>query len=446
MSTEVIHHPLGSKLPSGTSTPVGEKSRELPVDQEKASTSLEVTAIDIPPDGGLKAWTTVIGAFFILFATNGYTYSFGVYQDYYTRIYLPQKTPSQISWIGSLQYTFPFLFGVISGRLFDRGYFYPLSIAGCILYAFSAFMISLSKKDQFYQVFLSQGIGMGLGLGIIWVPVVSIPSHHFRRRRALAVGVALSGCAFGAVIFPIMLNRLLQRMPFGDAVRASGYLILGTLIIGNLLMRTRPLPPRKEYPSLIEFLKEPSYLLLVLAIVVMVFGVLFPLVYMQLFAITHGLDVNLAFYSLAIINAAGFTGRIVGNHLADSLGPINMLIPAGAGSTLSIWLMLAINNSASLIIISIIYGAFSGAYLSLSVSALASLAKLPSDIGSKTGLGLAIVSFGLLGSSPAQGALLTSSFHWIRPIAFSGTMTGVATVLHIAVRMRVAREKGSRWV
>jgi len=167
---------------------------------------------------------------------------------------------------------------------------------------------------------------------------------------------------------------------------------------------------------------------------------------MQLFANTRGLDENLAFYSLAIINVAGFPGRIIGNHLADLFGPLNMLIPAAAGSSLSIWLMLAIRNPASLIVVSIIYGAFSGSYFSISVAALASLAKAPSDIGSKTGLGLAIVSFGIFGAGPIQGALLTSSFHWIRPIAFSGAITGAGALIHTVGRFMVAKEKGTRWV
>jgi len=401
---------------------------------------------DGPPDGGLKAWTTVAGATLILFGTNGYSYAFGVYEDYYTRTYLTNKSPSDISWIGSLQYTMPFLLGVVSGRLFDKGYFHHLCILGCALYIFSAFMLSLAKMNQFYQVFLSQGIGMGLSLGMFWVPAATIHSHHFRKRRALAVGIVLSGSAIGAVIFPIMLNQLLKRMPFGEAVRATAYLILASLILGNLMVRTRPTPGRKEPPPIGEFFKELSYLLLILTLIVMSFGLLFPIVYMQLFAVKHGLDADLAFYSLAIINASGFFGRIIGNHMADSIGPITMLIPAAAGTSLSIWLMLAIKNSAGLVIISILYGAFSGAYLSLTIAALNSLAKVPAHIGAKTGLGLAIVSFGLLGSSPSQGALLTSTFKWIRPVAFSGTMTAAAAILHVIVRQVVVKEKGQRWV
>lgn len=158
-------------------------------------------------------------------------------------------------------------------------------------------MSSLAQHDQLYQVrcfsydeailrlmvkqiLLSQGLGMGLGLGMIFTPTVGIISHHFTRRRGLASAIALSGGSCGAVVFPIsMLHRaiysaisyknirqcssgliqdvnrdlflalmhfysnLLQKRTFGDSVRASAYLVLGCLVVGVALMRTR-LPTR----------------------------------------------------------------------------------------------------------------------------------------------------------------------------------------------------------
>ncbi len=56
------------------------------------------------------------------------------------------------------------------------------------------------------QVFLSQGLGMGIGLGLSFIPTASITVHYFKRRRALATGIVLSGGATGSVIFPISEN------------------------------------------------------------------------------------------------------------------------------------------------------------------------------------------------------------------------------------------------
>jgi hypothetical protein len=55
----------------------------------------------------------------------------------------------------------------------------------------------LSLCDQYWQVMLSQGIVVGVGAGCLFVPSVSILPGYFRRRRALANGVAASGSSAG---------------------------------------------------------------------------------------------------------------------------------------------------------------------------------------------------------------------------------------------------------
>jgi MFS family permease len=64
-------------------------------------------------------------------------------------------------------------------------------------------MLSLAKPLQYYQIFLSQGVGMGIGVGFTFTPTLSNISHQFYERKALAVGIILSGSSVGAMIFPI---------------------------------------------------------------------------------------------------------------------------------------------------------------------------------------------------------------------------------------------------
>lgn len=54
-------------------------------------------------DGVGMAWLQVIGSFFLWFNTWGLVNAFGVYQTYYQLELLTSSTPSEISWIGSLQ-------------------------------------------------------------------------------------------------------------------------------------------------------------------------------------------------------------------------------------------------------------------------------------------------------------------------------------------------------
>ncbi|KAK1218845.1 hypothetical protein PQX77_018461 [Marasmius sp. AFHP31] len=356
------------------------------------------------PDGGRDAWMTVLGSWFVLFGAFGYLYAFGVYEDYYTRVYLTNHTPSSIAWIGSFQLMMPFALGVVSGKLFDEGHFHIVQVVGGLLFAFSLFMLSLAQPGKYYQIFLSQGLGMGIGLGLIFVPSVGIMVHHFKKRKGLASGVALSGASVGSIIFPIMLNNLIPSVGFAQAVRATAYIVLGTLIIGNCLMRTR-LPPRRKRrnqtppPDIRSFLKDPPYMFAVLGALIASLGFYFPVIYLQLYSVTHSVDRNLAFYSLAILNGASAIGRVLGNYLADIYGAFNIQVPCTVAIGALVWAVLGVNDSGSLIAVSILYGIFSGAWLALAFACFSSLSSGPEEVGARTGLGLALSSVGSLADS-----------------------------------------------
>ena len=118
-------------------------------------------------------------------------------------------------------------------------------------------MLSLAQRNQFYQVFLSQGICAGIGSGLLFVPSYAVVGHWFLRRRALAMTIVASGSSLGATIHPIMLNNLFNTLGFGNTVRASAGLVTGMLLIACLLVRTR-LPPPEKTMSVVTALKKFS--------------------------------------------------------------------------------------------------------------------------------------------------------------------------------------------
>ncbi|KAJ7062189.1 major facilitator superfamily domain-containing protein [Mycena amicta] len=186
-----------------------------------------------PPAGdGVQAWATVLGSFLIMFCGFGYSSSFGVYQDFYVRTYMPHSSPSAISWIGSVNIFIVLSGGFIAGRLHDRGHFYALIYTGSLLTSLSLFLLSLARPNKLYQIFLSQGLAHGLGSGMTYVPCIAVLSQHFSAppRRALAMTLVASGSSLGAVVHPLMLNALLPRLPFGTPVRASAALVAGLLM------------------------------------------------------------------------------------------------------------------------------------------------------------------------------------------------------------------------
>lgn len=143
------------------------------------------------PDGGIRAWLTVLGGFLAFVATIGFLTGGSVFQSYYATTALPDEDPSTISWIGSVQVWGCFFFGLWSGRLSDRyGPTFPLSV-GTLLMVLGNMMSSLAT--EFYQVLLSQGFCLSIGMGLAFTPTLAVQSQWFLRRRGFVVAAVMSG-------------------------------------------------------------------------------------------------------------------------------------------------------------------------------------------------------------------------------------------------------------
>lgn len=426
-----------------------EKQRQEIIEEQKDGLPAPIEI----PDGGIMAWATVFGAWCILFATFGMTNAFGVYQDYYVRVFLTNYTPSDIGWIGSVQLFFQFSMGIVSGKLFDAGHFYPMMIGASALYVFCYYMLSLAHEGQYYQVFLAQGIGAGIALGFLFLPAVGVIAHHFRRRRSFAMGIVVSGSSCGGLVFPVMLNRIIERQGFHAATRGVSYLVTGLMVLAILSMRTR-LPPRGKMPvpagaapppkpDVVGFLKDAKYMFAIGGAFFNILGIFVPIFYMQLYAINHGVNNNLAFYTITILNAASVIGRILPNFISDIWGPYNTIIVTTLACAIISISMLAAKDAGGIVAISVLYGLFSGAYVSLISPLFASLASSISEIGIRLGLAFTVCSVAALAGTPIAGALLTDELLWKRPIAFGAACMFFAFILLVCGRMITARAKGT---
>ena len=90
------------------------------------------------------------------------------------------------------------------------------------------------------------------------------------------------------------------------------FIILVTLAIPLVVMRTRIEPTaQRKLVDLVVF-KEASYLLFAIGEFFTFMGLYIPFFYVQLYSIQGNIvDVNLGFYLLSIMNAGSFFGRIM---------------------------------------------------------------------------------------------------------------------------------------
>ncbi|THV06304.1 MFS general substrate transporter [Dendrothele bispora CBS 962.96] len=374
--------------------------------------------VDVIPEGGWSAWLTVLGSFLIQFCGFGYTTSFGVYQDFYARHYLTNSSASTISWIGSVNAFLVVSGGLVAGRLFDRGYFYWLLYGGSILISFSLFMLSLAKPNQFYQIFLSQGLGHGIGAGMIYVPSIAILAQYFRQRRSLVMTIVASGSSLGAIVHPIMLNNLLNSpLGFGNTIRANTGLVSGFLLISCLLMRTRLPPPTRVTSlrkALRKFSRDTAYIFAVTGMTIFTMAFYLPVFFVQLDSATRGLNPTFSFYTLVILNASSFLGRLTPGPFIHKLGVGNIITGACGCCAVMIFAMMGIKTLPEFVVFGIIFGFFAGSYITMNGPLMALLTDDFSELGARMG-----VAFAFIGG-PINGALLGDELIWWRASVVSG--------------------------
>ncbi|PCH43672.1 MFS general substrate transporter [Wolfiporia cocos MD-104 SS10] len=432
---------------------------EIVVSEDTNSQPVEI------PDGGLQAWLSVLGGFLVLFVTFGYSNSFGVFQDYYTL--KGASSSSNISWIGSVQLFLTFFMGLPAGRLFDKGYFHVTNAIGSFLFVFCMFMLSLADPSKYYQLILSQGVGLGLGSGLLLVPAQSVQAHHWKKHRAFAMGIVASGISmvlldkrmepndhpagsgFGGIVYPIMLNQLINgSVGFAWGVRAAAFLTLGLLVVANLTMTTR-LPSAKNRPAqpkvdIKAILFDSAYTLVEFGFFFTLWGLYYPYFYLQLWMNTHGLSATVALYSIAIMNAGSIPGRIVLNILADSYGQFNVLCPVILAMGALVFAMFGLESVGAVIVFAILYGFFSGCCMSLLYATLlASLANSMEEVGIRLGIVYCVGAFAFLTGTPIDGALLGSVDAWYKPTVFSGVFMSLS--LHLLKLTNVCLGRTCKW-
>ena len=115
------------------------------------------------------------------------------------------------------------------------------------------FMLSLAHPSKYYQLFLSQGVGMGLGAGFVFTPAMAIQAHYFRKKRPLAMGIVVSGASLRSLILcPLTLYSLYRlfgwgyRVPYHAQSTISWirWLSMGRSLLG--VPHTRP-PHSRQY-------------------------------------------------------------------------------------------------------------------------------------------------------------------------------------------------------
>ena len=115
-----------------------------------------------------------------------------------------------------------------------------------------------------------------------------------------------------------------------------------------------------------------------------------------------------------------------------------MFVPTCLGLSILSFAWIGIKNSPGLIVFTVLYGFFSGTFLTLPFSTVVRLSPDMGVVGVRMGMACAVVSLGLLVGTPVGGAVLEHG--WPALQAF-----GAAVLMVSAVAITAARVAKSGW-
>ncbi|KAL3462229.1 major facilitator superfamily domain-containing protein [Aspergillus heterothallicus] len=398
------------------------------------------------PDGGLKAWLVAAGAACTIFSTLGFANSFGVLQEYYAAHQLRGESADRIAWIGSLSAFLQFAAGAIGGPLFDR-YGAWVSIPSppkylghaltvimqvirpaAVAYIFALMMTSLCHA--YWQFMLAQGVLVGITTGLLQFPAMAAVSQFFDKKRAAALGLAVSGSSIGGIVFPIALSKMLNSssLGFGWSIRIIAFIMILPMIFSCLTVAAR-LPPRTTTMFVGAAFKNPLYVMVNVAFFFMLLGMFTPLFFIPTYAVSRGIDATLASYLVAIVNGASTFGRIIPGILADKFGRLNAFGIGGLVTGIIICCMNEATTTAGLVVYSVVFGFWSGTIISGGSAAITLCVRRPQEFGTYLGMGIAGCGCAVLIGPPVSGVLVDRYGGFFELAVFSGVMCVVGGVV-----------------
>lgn len=219
-------------------------------------------------------------------------------------------------------------------------------------------------------IFLISQFFVGLGSAVGFAPLAADISHWFRRRRGLALSLASCAGYFSGLFWTKIIAQTLQNGTWRDVHMVIGIGVLGVIPLSFLLRRR--VPTHVLDAADIDSAKKaqdaglsPRVVKWMLAVAGLGCCVAMAIPQIHIVAICGDFGFSLAQGNdvLSAMIMAGIASRIVVGLLIDKLGPIPILLIGSTLQMLALVLYIQMNGSASLYLVSIIFGFAQGGIL-----------------------------------------------------------------------------------
>ncbi|PWY65735.1 MFS general substrate transporter [Aspergillus heteromorphus CBS 117.55] len=359
------------------------------------------------PEGGLRAWLVVLGAWCAMIPALGLMNTAGTLHIWTSTHQLKDYPESSYGWIYGAYGFFLYFAGAQSGPILDTWGPTYIIISGSI--GMVVALVCFSVSEEYYQVFLSFSVLGGLSASALFTPAVAAIGHWFNTRRAFVTGLACTAGGLGGVIFPAIIYFTAPKIGFGWAIRIIALISAILCATACFLIRTRlPLGEETGTSALLDIkaLRDAEYAATTAAIFLVEFAVFVPSTYLSSYAVHVGLSNTISYLVLVFLNLGLIPGRLLPGLAADRLGRFNTMVLTSLVCsilTLALWYKSG-SSLGAIVCYAVLFGFWSGAAMSLSPVCISQICATE-DYGKRTGTAYTVASVGILTGIPIAGAI-----------------------------------------
>ncbi|EKJ69558.1 hypothetical protein FPSE_10269 [Fusarium pseudograminearum CS3096] len=395
--------------------------------------------ISLPPtDHGKDAYLTLLCCTMAQLPIWGYSVSFGIFQEYYSRPSSPISTASSgtIATIGALQQgvmylMMPFAFMVLTKYPRLRQYCGPLGIL-----ITTASLTASAFVDTVAGLIATQGALYSIGCGLLFSPISHYMNEWFVERKGMALGVMWAGKSSTGIAMPFVFDALLRRI----GLRATLLVWAGASTVMSLptLFFIKPRIPQHNQVQVrslsFNFLRHTSFWMMQAGVIIQSLGYLMPSTYLASYASTIGLPSITGPILLALFSVASVPGGIIHGMVGDKTSATRAVTIASLGSALPIFLLWGLSlNLANLVVFVVLYGFFAGGFSSTWSNMSSDIQKNDPDADSALIFGMLMGGrgVGFVSAGPLSGVLLQAK------ASLSNEALGYATKMQLTTLLPV---------
>ena len=375
---------------------------------------------------GRQAWLVVCAAFASMFTVFGAVYSFGAFFEPMAREFgIGQGLTSVLFAVTAFTY---FGLGALSGAVADRLGPRRVVLAGAL--AMAAGLALTAVSPSFCIGCVTYGLGVGIGTACGYVPMVGAVGGWFDRRRALAIGIAVSGIGAGTLVVPPIAAVLIERLGWRQTDLVLAAVSLVVLVACGLAAEAPPV--RAPAPGgLGRVVRTRPFALLYGTGLFSGFALFLALVHIVPYALHMGSAPLAAAGLVSVVGVGSVAGRLALGGAAERLGPVTAFRVSMAILLLSYLVWLVAPGYPLLAAFALALGLGYGGWVALSPSVMAELFG-PEGLGGSVGALYTSAGIGALFGPPFAGFLVDATGGY-RPAIVAAIALAAASVLLVAL-------------